>query len=137
MGISDTASDTASDAAIDRDSRTAGRAPPITWWPASLRARLTLWYTVLLAVPLIVFALASYIAAARALEQRTDVFIGDALTAFSREVVAERRTMMSALTAIQSTVREVRFRDLQIAVLDTARRVFRQNRHVPAPVLLL
>ncbi len=88
-------------------------------WPTSLRSRLTLWYTVLLGVPLILFAIASYVAAARALEQRTDVFIGDALSAFSRELVAERRTMMSADVAIQSTVREVRFRDLHIAVVDS------------------
>jgi heavy metal sensor kinase len=81
-------------------------------WPSSLRARLTLWYTVLLGLPLIVFAVGSYLLFAATLQHRTDRFIGDALTAFSRE-----------LTAIHSTVEEVRFRDLHIAVLDSAGRV--------------
>ncbi len=107
------------DTAEDADSRSAERALPISWLPASLRVQLTLWYTVLLAVPLIIFAIGSYIAAARALEQRTDAFIDDALSAFSRELVAERRTMLSAVVAIQSTVRDVRFRDLHIAVVDS------------------
>ena len=101
------------------ESQVTGRALPISWLPASLRVQLTLWYTVLLAVPLIVFAMASYIAAARALEQRTDAFINDALSAFARELVAERRTMLSAVAAIETTVRDVRFRDLHIAVVDS------------------
>src|SRR5262245_18950403 len=60
---------------------------------------------------------------ARTLENRTDRFIGDALTAFSRELAAERRATLSAERAIHTTVEEVRFRDLHIAVLDSANRV--------------
>ncbi|MFI5309870.1 MAG: sensor histidine kinase [Gemmatimonadales bacterium] len=89
-------------------------------WPSSLRSRLTLWYTILLGLPLIAFAVACYFVFARTLEGRTDEFIGDALTAFSRELVAERRTALTSEQAIRSTVDEVRFRDLQIAVLDSA-----------------
>ena len=91
-------------------------------WPSSLRSRLTLWYTALLGLPLVVFAVASYLVFARTLERRTDRFIGDALTAFARELTAERRTALSAVQAMRSTVEEVRFRDLQIAILDSTGR---------------
>jgi len=87
-------------------------------WPTTLRARLTLWYTVLLGVPLILFAVASYVVVARTLERRTDIFIGDALTAFSQELVAERRASMNLVDAMRTAVDEVRFRDLNIAILD-------------------
>jgi len=89
-------------------------------WPSTLRWRLTLWYTGLLAVPLVGLAFGFYALFARTLSQRTDRFIDDALTAFSRELVAERRASLSADDAIHSTVEEVRFRDLHIAVRDKA-----------------
>jgi two-component system, OmpR family, sensor kinase len=87
-------------------------------WPSSLRSRLTLWYTLLLAVPLIAFALVCYVVVSRTLERRTDVFIGDALTAFARELVAERRAAWPIRETMQRTVDEVRFRELHIAILD-------------------
>ncbi|MBK9408843.1 MAG: winged helix-turn-helix domain-containing protein [Gemmatimonadetes bacterium] len=31
------------------------------WWPSSLRARLTLWFTIVLGVPLVAFAIVSYV----------------------------------------------------------------------------
>jgi two-component system, OmpR family, sensor kinase len=96
-------------------------------WPTSLRSRLTLWYTILLGVPVVVFACACYVVVARTLEQRTDVFIGDALTAFARELQAERRASMSVVEAMRTAVDEVRFRELHIAILDTASQVVAQN----------
>ncbi|MEP6730988.1 MAG: ATP-binding protein [bacterium] len=92
-------------------------------WPSSLRLRLALWYSALLAVPLIAFAFICYVVFAQALLQRTDHFIGDALTAFSRELVAERRAAATQDVAIRTTIEEVRFRDLEIAILDSTRRV--------------
>ncbi len=92
-------------------------------WPSTLRWRLTLWYTGLLAVPLVGLAFGFYALFARTLSQRTDRFIDDALTAFSRELVAERRAALTAEAAIRSTVEEVRFRDLHIAVRDSARQL--------------
>jgi len=89
-------------------------------WPSSLRSRLTLTYTILLGLPLVAFALVCYLVFARAVEARTDRFIDDALTAFSRELVAERRATSTAAGAMRATVDEVRFRDLHIAILDTA-----------------
>lgn len=88
-------------------------------WPSTLRARLTLWYAVLLGVPLIVLALGFYVLFARMLHDRTDQFIGDALSAFSRELVAERRAALSPIAAIRTTVNEVRFQELRIAILDS------------------
>jgi heavy metal sensor kinase len=92
-------------------------------WPSTLRWRLTFWYTALLAVPFVAIAVGFYALFARTLSTRTDRFIDDALTAFSRELVAERRAALTADGAIRSTVDEVRFRDLHIAVLDSAYRV--------------
>jgi hypothetical protein len=60
-------------------------------WPSSVRARLTWWYSVVLSIPLALFAVVSYLLFSRTLESRTDAFIADALTAFSRELQAERR----------------------------------------------
>ncbi|HYW32428.1 MAG TPA: ATP-binding protein [Gemmatimonas sp.] len=87
-------------------------------WSSSVRARLTWWYTVVLSVPLVAFAVVSYLLFSRTLESRTDAFISDALTAFSRELVAERRVLPTLDDAFRMTVREVRFRDLDIVILD-------------------
>ena len=87
-------------------------------WPASLRARLTLWYSVLLGLPLIAFAIVCYLSVAQTLQSRTDRFIGDALTAFARELVAERRAALNARDAIESTLAELRFRELHVAIVD-------------------
>jgi len=100
-------------------------------WPSTLRWRLTLWYTALLALPLIGLAFGFYALFARTLSQRTDRFIDDALTAFSRELVAERRAALSAEDAIRSTVEEVRFRDLHIAVRDKSQRLLAMTPPLP------
>ncbi|MBC7897928.1 MAG: HAMP domain-containing protein [Cytophagaceae bacterium] len=88
-------------------------------WPSTLRARLTLWYTLWLAVPLVSFAVFCYVIFSQTLESRTDRFIDEALTAFSREVVAERRMIGTTGNALRSAVTEVRFRDLRIVVRDS------------------
>ncbi len=87
-------------------------------WPTTLRWRLTLWYVVLLGVPLVGVAGGCYALFARTLYERTDAFIGDALTTFGRELEAERRAARGPVPAIRSTVAEVRFRDLYVSVLD-------------------
>ena len=92
-------------------------------WPSTLRWRLTLWYSALLGAPLIALAVGYYLFFARTLYSRTDEFISDALVAFSRELVAERRAASGVSSAMRSTVDEVRFRDLQIAILDSAARI--------------
>src|SRR5688572_2406331 len=92
-------------------------------WPSSIRVRLTTWYSLLLALPLIVFAVLSYAAFSRALVSGTDRFIGEALEAFTRELRAERRAGLTLPQAMLTTVHEVRFRELHIAILDSAWRV--------------
>jgi heavy metal sensor kinase len=66
-----------------------------------------------------VLAVGTYFVFSGALEGRTTRFTTDALAAFSRELIAERRAALSARDAIRSTVEEVRFQDLRIAVHDT------------------
>ncbi|MFN8571307.1 MAG: ATP-binding protein [Gemmatimonadaceae bacterium] len=101
-------------------------------WPSSLRARLTVWFTLVLGAPLIAFAFVSYVIFARTLLDRTDEFIRDALSAFSRELVAERRQAESAVSALQTTVDEVRFRDLQIIIFNDSNRVVARGDHAEA-----
>ncbi len=95
----------------------------MTTWPASLRLRLTLWFTLVLGATLAAFAAGSYGVFARTLRARTENFVNEALTAFSRELTAERRLLPDAGTAAQKTVEEVRFRDLQIVITDSGGRV--------------
>ena len=95
-----------------------------TWpWPSSIRVRLTLWYAILLGLPLAVFAVVSYMAFSRALVSGTDRFIGEALGAFTRELGAERRAGLPVLDAMRVTVAEVRFRELHILITDSTGRV--------------
>jgi len=86
--------------------------------PKSVRARLTLWYTVVLIIPLVAFAVVSYLFFAQALGGKTDAFLRDALTVFDNELRVERRLIPEVQEAIRTTVMEVRFRDLDIVVLD-------------------
>lgn len=92
-------------------------------WPSSIRVRLTLWYAILLGLPLVAFASISYYAFGRALVSGTDRFIGEALGAFTRELGAERRAGLGAADAMRSTVHEVRFRELHIFITDSTGQV--------------
>jgi signal transduction histidine kinase len=85
----------------------------------------------LLAAPLVGLAIGFYALFAGTLSEKTDRFITDALTAFSRELVAERRAALTAEDAIRSTVEEVRFRDLHIAVRDRAHRLVAMTPPLP------
>jgi heavy metal sensor kinase len=86
--------------------------------PTTVGARLTLWYTLVLSVPLVAFALISYIIFERTLLSRTDAFSRDALAVFARELEAERRQIPTITDAIRATVFDMRFRDLDVVVLD-------------------
>ena len=92
-------------------------------WPSSIRFRLTLWYAILLGLPLAIFAVVSYMAFSRALVSGTDRFIGEALGAFTRELGAERRAGLPVGEAMRVTVAEVRFRELHILITDSTGRV--------------
>lgn len=88
--------------------------------PSTLRWRLTLWYILLLGVPLIAFAAGGYLLFVHTLDTRTNQFITDALAPFAREIVSERRVAAGVIPAIRTTASEVRFRDIHIAILDSA-----------------
>jgi len=92
-------------------------------WPSSLRVRLGLWHSILLGVPLVVFALVCYLAFSQALVGGTDRFVAEALAAFRRELAAERRAGLPGEVAMVSTVREVRFHEMNIVVLAPGGRV--------------
>jgi len=92
----------------------------LRWWPSSLRARLSLWFTLVLGVPLVAFAVVSYVVFDRTLLERTDQFVGDALGAFAQELANERRLAATTQVAAVMTVHEVRFRQLQVVIADTA-----------------
>jgi heavy metal sensor kinase len=91
--------------------------------PLPVRTRLTLWYSLALALPLIALAITSYVIFSHTLRERTDAFLGDALTVFARELVAERRAEPDGDDAIARTLREVRFREVDIVILDDSGRV--------------
>lgn len=89
-------------------------------WPLSVRARLTTWYTTMLAVPLVGFAVASYFALQTALVNRTDQFVGDALAAFSTELAHEVLEMPTGAIGLRVALAEMQFREMQIIMLDSA-----------------
>jgi heavy metal sensor kinase len=85
------------------------------------------WYSLALAIPLVLFASGCYLVLDRALAGSADRFLDEALTAFSREVGAERRWLGSPVDALKSAADEVRFRDLRIAVHDSAGRLIARS----------
>jgi heavy metal sensor kinase len=86
--------------------------------PTSVRTRLTLWYTVALAVPLAAFAVVSYLIFSATLHDRTDAFVQDALSVFAAELHVERSRMPTLDLAVRTTLAEVRFQELDIVVRD-------------------
>ena len=88
-------------------------------WPQSLRARLTLWYTLVLGAPLVAFAGASFLVLDRALLHRSDSFLDETLGAFTTELASEQKEEPTAPRAIESSLRDVQFRDVRLAVFDS------------------
>src|SRR5262245_39637998 len=88
-------------------------------WPQSLRARLTLWYTLVLGAPLVAFAGASFLVLDRALLHRADAFLDETLGAFTTEPASEQREEDTAPKAIASAAPDVQLRDVRLAVCDS------------------
>lgn len=88
--------------------------------PTSVRTRLTLWYTAALAIPLVAFGAISWLLFADALVDRTDAFLTDALAVFTAELGNEQGRVPTLEGALATTLMEVRFRDLDMVVLDPA-----------------
>ena len=102
--------------------------------PSSVRTRLTLWYTFALALPLAAFAFASFLIFSHTVRARTDAFMSDALTVFARELGAERRAGPSLDDAMRRTLREVRFREVDIVILDGSGDVVGTSPHLAGAV---
>ena len=88
-------------------------------WPHSLRARLTLWYTIVLGLPLVAFATVSFFVLDRALLHRADSFLDETLGAFTSELQSEQREESTTPDAIRASLHDVQFRDVRLAVFDS------------------
>ena len=104
----------------------------------SVRVRLTLWYTCVLALVLIVFAITAYILVARTLTRRTDEGLSEMTRAFSETLKTElqevqagdkrvspqsQRVLASNDAAVAAATSEYRLKDYQFIVYDGARRI--------------
>jgi len=88
----------------------------------SMRARLTFWYTGVLALVLLLFAFSTYLYLARASRQRTDDSLSDTassfISSFNSELSDEHQP---ADEAIREASRNFHFRDRQVIVFDDRR----------------
>jgi heavy metal sensor kinase len=119
---------------------------------SSVRARLTLWYTGVLALILITFALAGYFFLSFTLNRRTDDALGEMADAFAATLVDDERDSQGRGEAnatrgeegssspdetVMEAVSQNQFRDYQLVVFGDARRVVaasrvQQNGNAPA-----
>lgn len=90
---------------------------------SSVRARLALWHTVVLAVLLVAFAAGAYAFVAHAVEARTDTSLADVLLDLRSELRSERSPGESTSAIARDVVSEMRFRSITLAVLDSSGRV--------------
>ena len=106
----------------------------------SVRVRLTLWYTGVLALVLVGLAAGTYYLVARTTERRTFISLAEISQGFLRTLQSEykdqlqERTGLEALhAAAQESVDEFRLRDHRFAVLDSAGNVLAENQALRAP----
>ena len=90
----------------------------------SMRTRLTLWYTGVLALVLVIFAVATYAYLARLAWQRTDDSLSDTANSFISNFTTELNDEgQSGDAAAVEVTRGFRFRDRQVIIFDESRRV--------------
>ena len=91
---------------------------------SSMRARLTFWYTGVLALVLLIFAVSTYLYLARAARQHTDDSLSETASSlisnFNSELIDEHQP---AGDAVRETARIFAFRDRQVIVFDDRRNV--------------
>jgi heavy metal sensor kinase len=100
----------------------------------SVRVRLTLWYTAVLALVLIVLSLITYFIFWRSTLQRTDLNLSELGEAFLTTFDAELKDQTgpdSLNLAGQVAIREHRFRDHVFAIFDTAGNIVVSSQDVP------
>src|SRR3989440_4395661 len=90
----------------------------------SMRARLTLWYTCVLALVLVVFASATYAYLSRAARARTDQSLADTANSLVSNFAAESEDEdQPGDEAAVEVTRDFQFDDRQAVVFDESRRV--------------
>src|SRR5947209_1903260 len=100
----------------------------------SVRVRLTLWYTAVLTLVLVVLALRTYFIFWRSTVQRTDVSLSELSGAFLTTLEAEVEEQSgpdSLKLAGQVAITEHRFRDHVFAIFDSAGNIVVSSQHVP------
>jgi two-component system OmpR family sensor kinase len=95
----------------------------------SVRARLTLWYTAVVAVVLIAFSVISYAALARAIRAATDASLADTAREFAATVAAGRASAVSG----SDVHLDFRYSDRALAILSSAGNVVASSHTVLAP----
>ncbi len=88
----------------------------------SVRARLTLWHTSVLAVLLTLFAAGAYAFVVRTSRARTDAAVLDAVHHLQIELIAERARQPDTRTAAREVLRRLHFREIAFAVFDSSGR---------------
>jgi two-component system OmpR family sensor kinase len=89
----------------------------------SIRWRLTLWYSGMLALLLALFAAGSLVVLAHVLAARSDHFLQEARGAYLVELVVEYEELGTVEAAAKAAVRDTRFRDTWVFVFDAAGRL--------------
>lgn len=90
----------------------------------SMQARLTFWYTGVLALVLLIFAVSTYLYLARAARQRTDDSLSDTTSSFISNFNSELSDEhQPADDAVREAARGFHFRDRQMIVFDDRRNV--------------
>jgi heavy metal sensor kinase len=100
----------------------------------SVRARLTIWYTVVLAIVLVLFAVLTYLIYQRNIAQRTDVNLAELANAFATTFEAELPDQIGeepAKEAARESMMEHRFRDTTFVVLDDSGKVLISSLDLP------
>src|SRR6266404_4217170 len=103
----------------------------------SVRVRLTLWYTAVLTLVLIVLSLITYFIFWRSTLQRTDVNLSELSEAFLTTLDAEVKDQSgpdSLKLAGQVAITEHRFRDHVFAIFDASGRIVLSSQDVAPPV---
>jgi two-component system, OmpR family, sensor kinase len=104
----------------------------------SVRVRLTLWYTGVLALVLVCLSAGTYWLVERATARRTDVSLAEISEGFITTLQSEYKDQLNEKApdalraAAQEAVEEFRLRDHRFAVLDSAGNLLAENQALPA-----
>lgn len=105
----------------------------------SVRVRLTLWYSGVLALVLVCLAAATYWLVARTTDRRTFISLAEISQGFLTTLQSEYKDQLNEKApdplraAAAESVQEFRLRDHRFAVLDSAGNVLAENQALPAP----